>query len=135
MSYVISIEPGTARCRDFFTFAAGNKPLQSREWPENFGLNEAMKAGIDPDDYGWYIDDIQNAKSIEEVPNINGDLKTRFNITLDKVSPETIKVITTISETTNRQGHSHINSALYLTEDGKQIVITPEKPPVAYEIG
>lgn len=135
MSYVISIDPGTQRCRDFFEFAAGNKNLQSREWSENFGLKEAIIAGIDPNDYGWYIDDIQNALSIEEVQNTNGSIKTQFNITLNEISPETINVIQAISETRNTQGHSHINSAFYITEANEQIMLVKGRAPVPFEIG
>ena len=132
MTYVVCIKPGTKRCSNFFNFLSAEENRLSREWPDNFGLSEALKAGIDPEDYGWYIDDIQNATITREPSDKAG--KFQYNIEMEKISPETPAVIEAISCTTNIQGHAHINTAYYITENGDRIPVSESHAPTPYEV-
>lgn len=132
MSYIVCIKPGTARCADFFNYLSAEKNRLSREWPDNFGLSEAVNAGIAPDDYGWYIEAMQNAVITRTHSDNTG--KNKYNIEMEEISAETIAVIEAISRTTNTQGHAHINAAYYLTEKGDRIPVSKAHTPTPFEV-
>lgn len=132
MTYVVEINPGTDRCRDFFNFLSAKESQLSRAWPENVGLKEAMDAGINDEDYNWYIDDLQNAKSIERFDGPNGEKNARFRIEFENMSKGTPAVIEALMGMTNRQAHAHINSAVYLKKDGGAFPLSKKQEPVPF---
>ncbi|MCB1592866.1 MAG: hypothetical protein KDI90_10490 [Alphaproteobacteria bacterium] len=137
MSIVVVINPGTERCRDFFNFLSADKHRLSRRWPDNVGLTEMTKAGIDATDYGWYINDLQHAR-IERIEGPNGeahdDNHGMFRIAFDQMSEGTPAVLEALTHMSNtRSGNRHLRSAHYLEQNGRLTPVSGKSEPVEFE--
>jgi len=134
MTHVIIVDPGTEKCKDFFNFLSASPNLTTRYWSDNVGLKDAMEIGISDEDYGWYIDDLENARSIERIDGPDGEKNSQVRIEFDRISESTPAVMEALMRTTNRIGHPHIKSAYYMNQDGDFLVVSKGKEPVPYEM-
>lgn len=132
MSYVVCIRPYTERSLAFFNSLAAHKDDVSGV---NVGLKEVIDGQqVDAEDFGWFVNDLQNARSVERVAAPDDDRHSIFRFELDELSDTTPAVIDAISKIDNRQGHAHIGVAYYEREDGSTVPVNRESDPVPFEV-
>lgn len=127
MTYILHVEAGTEKLQNLLGRLSANPSRLSTHWTETLGLTEAIEAGIDEIDYGWFIDDLQNAK-IEKIDKSHFVIK--FN---DRMNLSTPTVLETLSRTNNRLGHPHLKFACYLQQNGAITPLDSKQAPIHYE--
>ena len=61
MSYTLHIEAGTEKAHNLLQHLSADPNRLQKIWPETLGLTDAVKAGIDSEDYGWFLQDLESA--------------------------------------------------------------------------
>lgn len=113
MSTVLRITTATEKGTQYFNNLAKNAVAV-----EPTGLTNALKLGIDLEDYEGFLADMDSAK-VEAVTPTDRRM-SEFHVTLNALSETTKAVMHQLLAVNNRIGHSHIASAVILDGDRLQ---------------
>ncbi len=123
--YILHLNAGTQKTQNLLQYLSAKLGRLTTEWPETIGLTEVLSANINADDWGWFLDDIQNA-------NITRLGESQYRIALPQMAETTPQVIATLLSTNNRLGHSHLKFACYSTQAGRIIPVDAKQDPVPF---
>lgn len=118
MSYMLHIVANTQKSISLMDFLSADPHRLKRAWPEqSISLQDLEKAGVDLDDYGWFINDLQNA----DITRVEGakwhrqDGAAHYRIRAEEITDTTPEVLSKLQAATNRIGHPYFGSAYFLT--------------------
>lgn len=121
MSFTLHIVAGTDKARNLLNHLSADPNRLQKIWPETLGLAEAMSAGIDAQDYGWFMNDLENA----QIQRLGEDQFTVFADRLTETTPEVLEQLTQLN---NRLGHPFIKSACFMKANGQIHPVDSRRP-------
>lgn len=123
--YILHINTGTEKATNLLQYLSADPKRLVKQWPETVGLTEIIDADIDPTDWGWVLDDLQNAKITRLGDN-------QFRLAMPQMSENTPAAIEQLARTNNRLGHAHLNLAVYETAQERYYPVSGKYQPVPF---
>ncbi len=121
MSYTLHIEAGTEKAHNLLQHLSADPNRLQKIWPETLGLTDAVKAGIDSEDYGWFLQDLESAV----ITRLGEDQYRIFAERLTDTTPEVLEKLTMLN---NRLGHPFFKTACFLKANGQIHPVDSRRP-------
>ena len=121
MSYRLHLVAGTEKAHNLLQHLSADPRRLQKIWPETLGLVDAREAGIEDEDYGWFLDDLQHAK----IQRLGED---QYVIHAERLTDTTPEVLERLTQLNNRLGHPFLKSACYLMPNGQIHPVDARRP-------
>lgn len=125
MTYTLQIVAGTEKAQNLLNHLSADPNRLQKIWPETLGLSDAMQAGIDAQDYGWFLHDLENA-------TITRLGEHQYRVDAQRLTETTPAVIEQLTQLNNRLGHPFFQAAAFLKASGQIHPVDSRRPLSAY---